>query len=114
VRLEAGPVLKAVVAEVVPYGPAIAEHCCLAAGLQPQQDLAAAAAVRSSRPCRCLLPVQSFESWLAALDQGAVAEGMISAVAAPTGTRTEAAAGAGQPAAAVPQQTGSSSSRQDR
>jgi hypothetical protein len=91
----AGPVLKAVVADVVPYGPAIAEHCCLAAGLQPQLALQQQQ-LSEAQILSLFAAVQSFESWLAALDQGAAAEGLISAVPSLTGKKDQAAASTGQ------------------
>eukprot|EP00879_Flechtneria_rotunda_P009714 GHRR01010163.1.p1 GENE.GHRR01010163.1~~GHRR01010163.1.p1 ORF type:complete len:564 (+),score=252.88 GHRR01010163.1:1740-3431(+) len=76
----AGPVLKTVVADLVPYGPAVAEHCCLAAGLQPQQ--LAQQQLSQEQVLQLFAAVQKFEAWLASLDQGAVAEGFIAAVPA--------------------------------
>jgi hypothetical protein len=87
-----GPVLKAVLAELFPYGPAVAEHCCLSAGLQPGQALAAAP-LSEAQVLALHGAVQQFEGWLAGLDQGAQAEGFISAVPAAGAGKHKAAAG---------------------
>lgn len=73
-----GPILKSIVAELVPYGPAIAEHCCLSAGLQPQHPVAAAP-LSEAQVGALYAAVQGFEGWLAGLDAGAEAEGFIAA-----------------------------------
>jgi hypothetical protein len=91
-----GPTLKAVVADLVPYGPAIAEHCCLAAGLVPGQVLSQQQ-LNEDEALKLFAAVQQFEAWLASLDQGAVAEGYVSALPAPAGSA--AAKGAAKDAA---------------
>jgi hypothetical protein len=75
----AGPVLKSIVADLVPYGPAVAEHCCRLAGLQPQHPVAKQP-LSGDQIVALHAAVQQFEAWLAALDQGAQAEGFITAV----------------------------------
>lgn len=99
-----GPTLKAVVGDLLPYGPAIAEHCCLTAGLQPQQQ-PAAQQLSQEQELALFGAVQQFEAWLAALDQGAVAEGFVAAVQAaaggPQAKGKQAANGAGAAAAAA-------------
>jgi hypothetical protein len=75
----AGPVLKSIVADLVPYGPAVAEHCCRLAGLQPQHPVATQP-LSGEQVAALHGAVQQFEAWLAGLDQGAQAEGFITAV----------------------------------
>eukprot|EP00883_Tetradesmus_obliquus_P009930 jgi/Sobl393_1/2641/SZX66696.1 len=91
-----GPTLKSVVGDLVPYGPAIAEHCCLAAGLAPGQVLRQQQ-LSEGEALALFAAVQQFEAWLASLDQGAVAEGWVSALPAPAGSAAaqSAAGGAG-------------------
>jgi hypothetical protein len=95
-----GPTLKSVVADLVPYGPAIAEHCCLSAGLVPGQVLSQQQ-LTEDQALALFGAVQQFEAWLASLDQGGVAEGYVSALPAPAG-----------PAAAKTAASDSSSSKQ--
>jgi len=73
-----GPVLKAILGELVPYGPAVAEHCCLSAGLQPQHPVGSQPLTQQQVGV-LYGAVQQFESWLAGLDQGQEAEGFITA-----------------------------------
>jgi hypothetical protein len=75
----AGPVLKSIVADLVSYGPGVAEHCCRLAGLQPQHPVATQP-LFEDQVSALHAAVQQFEAWLAGLDQGAQAEGFITAV----------------------------------
>jgi hypothetical protein len=78
-KAAAGPVLKSIVADLVPYGPAVAEHCCHLAGLSPQHPLASQP-LSEGQILALHKAVQQFEAWLAGLDQGDQAEGFITAV----------------------------------
>lgn len=78
-KATAGPVLKSIVADLVPYGPAVAEHCCHLAGLSPQHPLASQP-LSEDQILALHKGVQQFEAWLAGLDQGDQAEGFITAV----------------------------------
>jgi hypothetical protein len=91
-----GPTLKSVVADLVPYGPAIAEHCCLSAGLVPGQVLSQQQ-LTEDQALALFGAVQQFEAWLASLDQGGVAEGYVSALPAPAGSAAAAKSAAGDP-----------------
>lgn len=75
---DSGPVLKTIISDLVPYGPAVAEHCCLSAGLQPQHPVSQQP-LTEQQVDELFAAVQQFEAWLASLDQAAVAEGYIAA-----------------------------------
>jgi hypothetical protein len=90
------PTLKSVVADLVPYGPAIAEHCCLSAGLVPGQVLSQQQ-LTEDQALALFGAVQQFEAWLASLDQGGVAEGYVAALPAPAGSAAATKGAAGDP-----------------
>jgi hypothetical protein len=89
-----GPTLKAMVGDLVPYGPAIAEHCCLSAGLVPGQVLSQQQ-LTEEQALALFGAVQQFEAWLASLDQGGVAKGFVAALPAPAGSASAAKNAAG-------------------
>lgn len=92
---DTGPVLKTIISDLVPYGPAVAEHCCLSAGLQPQHPLAQQP-LTEEQISAMFAAVQQFEAWLASLDQGAVADGYIAAQPAAGNKKQDKQGGVGK------------------
>jgi hypothetical protein len=75
----AGPTLKGLLSDLLPYGPAIAEHCCRGAGLDPGLQLVSSTPLALAQVDALHAAVERFEAWLASLDRGAVAGGFITA-----------------------------------
>ena len=61
--------LKVALAGVVPYGPSVAEHCALAAGLNPDQLLVAP--LTEAQHAALLAAVRAFEKWLDGCEEAA-------------------------------------------
>jgi len=69
--------LKAVIASAVPYGPLVAEHCILSAGLDPKRHVAAVPPLTEEDHAALLAAVRSFEKWLDGCEEGSPPGGAI-------------------------------------
>lgn len=68
--------LKTVVGTLLPFGPSIAEHVVLSAGLAPERKVAGAGALSEAEASALFGAVQRLEAWFAGLE-GQEAEGFI-------------------------------------
>lgn len=56
--------LKSVLAELVPYGPSVAEHCIQTAGLDPSRSLSTVGLLTDAEKEALMASVRRFEKWL--------------------------------------------------